>query len=73
MPLRPAVGRGQWSLGLLLKRLAVSWMVAPVNVIAGEVYIMYVDNFSSNGQSFNLSWQLSNGASLDCTLFPVNW
>ena len=45
--------------------------VAPMNVIAGQVYIMYVDNFSSNGQSFNLSWQLSNGASLDCTLLPV--
>lgn len=45
--------------------------VAPMNVIAGQIYIMYVDNFSSNGQAFTLSWQLSNGASLDCTVLPI--
>jgi hypothetical protein len=45
--------------------------VSPMNVIAGEIYILYVDNFSTNGQSFDLSWQLSNGASLDCTVLPV--
>ncbi|MEZ4740278.1 MAG: CUB domain-containing protein [Flavobacteriales bacterium] len=45
--------------------------VAPMNVIAGEVYIMYIDNFSTNGQSFTLSWQLTNGASLDCTVLPI--
>lgn len=45
--------------------------VSPMNVIAGEIYIMYIDNFSSNGQSFDLTWQLSNGASLDCTVLPI--
>lgn len=45
--------------------------VSTMDVIAGQVFIMYIDNFSSNGQSFNLSWQLTNGASLDCTLLPI--
>lgn len=45
--------------------------VATINALAGQVYILYVDNFSSNGQAFDLTWQLSNGASLDCTLLPV--
>ncbi|MGV3638264.1 MAG: T9SS type A sorting domain-containing protein, partial [Flavobacteriales bacterium] len=45
--------------------------VAPLNVIAGQVYILYVDNFSTSGSAFNLTWQLSGGASLDCSILPV--
>jgi len=45
--------------------------VSTFNVLAGQIYILYVDNFSSNGQAFSLTWQLSNGASLDCTILPV--
>ncbi|MBL7951693.1 MAG: CUB domain-containing protein [Flavobacteriales bacterium] len=45
--------------------------VSLLNVTAGQIYVLYVDNFSSNGQAFNLSWQLSGGASLDCTLLPI--
>ena len=45
--------------------------VSPINVLAGQIYILYVDNFSSNGQAFNLTWQLSGGASLDCSVLPV--
>jgi hypothetical protein len=45
--------------------------VSTINVVADQIYILYVDNFSSNGQAFNLSWQLTNGASLDCTVLPV--
>lgn len=45
--------------------------VSPLTVTAGQVYILYVDNFSSNGQAFDLTWQLSGGASLDCTVLPV--
>lgn len=45
--------------------------VSLLNVVADQVYILYVDNFSSNGQSFDLTWQLSSGASLDCTLLPI--
>lgn len=47
--------------------------VSPINVIAGQIYILYVDNFSATGQSFNLSWQLSGGASLDCSVLPVSF
>jgi hypothetical protein len=45
--------------------------VSTINVLAGQIYILYVDNFSSNGQAFNLTWQLSGGASLDCSVLPV--
>ncbi len=41
------------------------------NVLVGQVYLLYVDNFSSNGQAFNLTWQLTGGASLDCTILPI--
>lgn len=40
-------------------------------VVAGQVYILYVSNFSQSGLAFNLNWSLTNGASLDCTVLPV--
>jgi hypothetical protein len=49
----------------------VNGFVAPMDVITGEVYVLYVDNFSTNGQSFALDWTLTNGCSLDCNLLPV--
>jgi hypothetical protein len=42
-----------------------------INVTAGQVYLMYISNYSLSGQAFNLSWQLGSGASLDCTVLPV--
>ncbi|MFZ1659341.1 MAG: T9SS type A sorting domain-containing protein [Flavobacteriales bacterium] len=45
--------------------------VAPINVTAGQVYVLFVDNFSSTGQNFTLAWTLSGGASLNCTVLPV--
>ena len=47
--------------------------VAPLTVTSGKYYVLYISNFSQSGLSFSLSWQLSNGASLDCTLLPVNF
>lgn len=47
--------------------------VAPLNLVAGQIYIMYIDNFDITGQSFNLTWTLSGGASLDCTTLPVEF
>ncbi|MBK8341356.1 MAG: hypothetical protein IPK99_15840 [Flavobacteriales bacterium] len=41
------------------------------NALVGEIYILYVDNFSTNGQQFSLTWGLTNGASLDCTVLPM--
>jgi len=45
--------------------------VAPLSVVAGKVYVLYIDNYSVSGQSFNLAWSLSGGSSLDCTVLPV--
>ncbi|MCB0769599.1 MAG: CUB domain-containing protein [Flavobacteriales bacterium] len=50
---------------------AVDGFTSALNVIAGQVYIMYIDNFDNTGQAFNLGWSLTNGASLDCTVLPV--
>lgn len=40
-----------------------------LNVIAGEVYILLIDNFSSNTTPFNLNW--GGTASLNCTPLPI--
>ncbi|MBK7269325.1 MAG: T9SS type A sorting domain-containing protein [Flavobacteriales bacterium] len=45
--------------------------VSTFDVLVGEIYILYVDNFSTNGQQFSLTWGLTNGASLDCTVLPL--
>ncbi len=45
--------------------------VAPMNVVYGEHYTMYISNFSRSGLAFNLTWQLAGGASLDCVILPV--
>ncbi len=45
--------------------------VQTMTVTAGKVYVLYVDNWSASGQAFDLDWNLSNGASLNCTTLPV--
>lgn len=45
--------------------------VMDIDALAGEVYVLYIDNFSTTGQAFTLNWQLSGGSSLDCTTLPV--
>ena len=45
--------------------------VQTLTVVADKIYVLYIDNWSSTGQAFDLSWQLTNGASLDCTTLPV--
>ena len=45
--------------------------VNDLTVIAGQIYIMYISNYSQSGLAFNLNWNLTNGASLDCTVLPV--
>lgn len=42
-----------------------------MNVTAGQIYALYISNWSRSGLAFNLTWQLTNGASLDCTILPV--
>lgn len=45
--------------------------VAPMNVNAGELYVMMVNNWTAGGGGYNLTW--SGTSSLDCTpiLLPV--
>lgn len=43
-----------------------------MTVTAGQLYLLYVSNYSQSGLAFNLSWQLTGGASLDCTVLPVD-
>lgn len=45
--------------------------VNSINATVGQVYVLYIDNWSNDGQEFGLSWQLTNGASLDCTILPI--
>ena len=45
--------------------------VSGIAVVTGEIYILYVSNYSQSGLSFTLSWQFDSGASLDCTVLPV--
>lgn len=40
-----------------------------LNVIAGQTYILLIDNFTSNSTFFNLNW--GGTASLSCTPLPV--
>lgn len=47
--------------------------VSAINAIAGQRYVLYISNYSQSGLSFSLSWQLSSGASLDCSLLPVDF
>lgn len=49
----------------------VNGFTAPLDVIAGEIYILYIDNFDVTGQAFTLDWNLTNGCSLDCNILPV--
>ncbi|MBK8500644.1 MAG: T9SS type A sorting domain-containing protein [Flavobacteriales bacterium] len=41
--------------------------VPGINVIVDQVYLLYISNWDQTGLAFSLSWNLANGASLDCT------
>jgi hypothetical protein len=45
--------------------------VENIDANAGDTYILLIDNFSSTTSPFDLNWNLTNGASLDCTVLPV--
>lgn len=46
-------------------------VVDPINVLADEVYVLVIDNYSTSTNPFDLNWTLSAGASLDCTTLPI--
>jgi len=35
--------------------------VKNIQALAGQVFALYIDNFSATGQAFTLNWQLSSG------------
>ncbi|MBK6755482.1 MAG: T9SS type A sorting domain-containing protein [Flavobacteriales bacterium] len=45
--------------------------VPGMQVTVGEVYLLYISNWSQSSIGFELDWNLQNGASLDCTVLPV--
>jgi hypothetical protein len=47
--------------------------ISGIDVTAGEVYLMYISNFSQTGSAFDLNWELAAGATLACTLLPVEF
>jgi hypothetical protein len=40
--------------------------VMPLNVTAGQTYIMLIDNYTANSTPFTLDWTFTNGATLNC-------
>jgi hypothetical protein len=43
-----------------------------LDVVVGQVYLLYISNWSQSGLAFNLDWNLQGGASLDCTVLHAN-
>ncbi|MCB9183959.1 MAG: T9SS type A sorting domain-containing protein [Flavobacteriales bacterium] len=42
-----------------------------LNATAGQVYLLYISNWSQSGVAFDLTWNLQGGASLDCTILGL--
>lgn len=47
--------------------------VRGINVTTGQVYLLYVSNFSVTGSAFTMSWNFAGGSSLSCSVLPVEW
>jgi len=47
--------------------------VSTFNVLAGQIYVMVIDNFSASSNPFTLNWNLTGGASLNCSVLPVEF
>jgi hypothetical protein len=45
--------------------------VDEITVNAGEVYVLYVSNWSRTGIASDINFNLSGGALLDCTVLPI--
>jgi hypothetical protein len=40
-------------------------------VTAGQIYVMVIDNYLSSNNPFTLTWNLTAGANLNCTVLPI--
>lgn len=45
--------------------------VSTLNVTAGQTYYLMVNHWTPPSQAYSLYWNLTNGASLDCVILPV--
>lgn len=45
--------------------------VESINALAGQGFILLVDNYSGSAQPFTLDWTLAGGATLNCTTLPI--
>lgn len=43
-----------------------------LDVLEGQVYLLYISNWSQSGLAFNLNFNPASTASLDCTLLPMD-
>lgn len=46
--------------------------VQNITVTTGQVYLLYISNYSQSGLAFSLGWDLGGGASLDCTILGAD-
>ncbi len=46
--------------------------VSPLYVNKNDVYVLYINNYSANSTPYNFIWDLSGGASIDCTPLPIS-
>jgi hypothetical protein len=46
-------------------------IVAPLSLVVGQTYILFIDNFTANTTPFTIDFTLGGGASLDCTPNPL--
>ncbi len=46
--------------------------VQNLTVTTGQVYLLYISNYSQSGLAFSLGWDLGGGASLDCTILGAD-
>jgi hypothetical protein len=42
-----------------------------IDAVAGQSFMLYVDNWSNNGAQFDLNWNLNPPNMIDCSLLPV--
>ena len=47
--------------------------VATINASAGDEFLLLVDNWSYSNNGFTLTWDLPDGATLDCDPLPVSY
>ncbi|MGB1102552.1 MAG: proprotein convertase P-domain-containing protein [Crocinitomicaceae bacterium] len=46
-------------------------VVDPIIATAGDAFILLIDNYTADGSAFDLTWTITGGGSLDCTLLPI--